>query len=83
MPVSSLEKRLAALEERLKPSIPWDVITPHLVRQMQATCLSPEAGGGYIETPPELMQYSEYFLYSTAEEYEARHTKDCGADHVE
>lgn len=68
---TSIMKRLEALEERLKPSIPWDIITPHLVRQMQSTCLSPEVpGGGYIETPPELMQYAEYFLYTSREEWD-------------
>lgn len=72
MTTNSLEKRISALEERLKPSIPLDEIMAHLAAQMRATCLSSEAGGGYIETPAELMQYREYFLYSTLEEYEAR-----------
>lgn len=76
MVMSNIEKRLAALEERLKPLKPWDEITAHLVRQMQSTCLSPEvSGGGYIETPPELMQYAEFFLYSTVKEYADRNLK--------
>lgn len=73
----NLKARLQALEERLMPLKPWDEIMAHMVKQMRSTCLSPDVvGGGYVETPPELMQYAEYFLYSTAEEYADRHAPE-------
>lgn len=65
---AAIIKRLEALEAAHAPLIPWNDICSHLAKQMAATQTT---NGGYIETPPELLPYGEYFLYVTREDWDA------------